>query len=46
MRINKVHLVVFLLLIVILPMRAQGDRLVNIGLQARVDYQRESLDGK
>ena len=45
MHINKVLIAVFLLLIVILPMAAQGDKLVNIGLQARVDYQREYLDG-
>ena len=36
----------FLLLFVILPVSAQDGNLVNIGLQARVDYQREVLNGK
>jgi len=45
MRINKTLITAILLLFVIWPMGAQDGDLVNIGLQARVDYQREYLDG-
>lgn len=45
MRIKRSLFSAFLLLVVILPMSAQEGNLVNIGLQARVDYQREYLGG-
>lgn len=45
MHIKRTLFSAFLLLFVILPLSAQ-DGLVNVGLWARVDYQREWLDGE
>ena len=45
MRIKKTPIAVILLLFVSLSAGAQDGNLVNIGLQARVDYQREYLGG-
>lgn len=45
MRIKKTPIAVILLLFVSLTAGAQDGNLVNIGLQARVDYQREYLGG-
>ncbi len=45
MRIKRLLIAAFSFLFIVLPMSAQKGNLVNIGLQARVDYQREYLDG-
>mgnify|MGYP004545747359 FL=1 len=45
MRIKRLLIAAFSLLFITLPVSAQDGNHVNIGLQARVDYQREYLDG-
>ncbi len=45
MRIKRPLITAFLLLFVILPVSAQ-EKLLNVGLWTRVDYQREYLDGE
>ena len=46
MLMNKLFFILFLFLSVSLSVMAQDDNFVNIGLQARVDYQREYVNGR